>query len=79
MDGRVNDFEAFVLREARLLDEQRYAEWLELFADDGIYWIPTGPNQASPQIEHQLRFPHAFLGPGGCLVRQVLRSLEQIH
>jgi benzoate/toluate 1,2-dioxygenase beta subunit len=40
--------EALVLREARLLDEQRYAEWLGLFADDGVYWIPTRPGQASP-------------------------------
>jgi ethylbenzene dioxygenase subunit beta len=40
--------EAFVLREARLLDEQRYAEWLDLFADDGVYWIPTKPGQGSP-------------------------------
>lgn len=39
---------AFLLREARLLDEQRYAEWLELFAEDGVYWIPTQPAQASP-------------------------------
>ena len=44
----MNEVEAFVLREARLLDEQRYAEWLELFADDAIYWIPTRANQASP-------------------------------
>jgi benzoate/toluate 1,2-dioxygenase beta subunit len=40
--------EAFVLREARLLDERRYAEWLGLFADDGVYWIPTQAGQASP-------------------------------
>jgi len=44
-----SEVEAFVLLEARLLDEQRYAEWLELFADDAIYWIPTKPNQASPR------------------------------
>lgn len=44
----MSDIEAFVLREARLLDEQRYAEWLDLFADDALYWIPTRPNQASP-------------------------------
>lgn len=41
--------QAFVLREARLLDERRFAEWLELFAEDAVYWIPTKPNQASPQ------------------------------
>lgn len=40
--------EAFVLREARLLDERRYAEWLDLFADEGVYWIPTQARQASP-------------------------------
>ena len=43
------ELEAFVLREARLLDERRYAAWLELFADDGVYWIPTRPGQSSPQ------------------------------
>ena len=43
-----SEVESFVLHEARLLDEQRYAEWLELFAEDAVYWIPTQPNQASP-------------------------------
>lgn len=43
-----NELEAFVLREARLLDERRFAEWLALFADDGVYWAPTRPGQASP-------------------------------
>ena len=45
----MSEVEAFVLREARLLDEQRYAEWLDLFAEDAVYWIPTRPNQQSPQ------------------------------
>jgi ethylbenzene dioxygenase beta subunit len=48
VDVRVNEAEAFILREARLLDEQRYAEWLDLFAADAIYWIPTRADQASP-------------------------------
>jgi 3-phenylpropionate/cinnamic acid dioxygenase small subunit len=43
------ELEAFVLREARLLDERRYEAWLELFAEDGVYWIPTRPAQSSPQ------------------------------
>ena len=42
------DVVSFVLREARLLDERRFAEWLDLFADDGVYWIPTQPAQRSP-------------------------------
>lgn len=44
----MKDVEAFILREARLLDERRFADWLELFAEDGAYWIPTAPRQASP-------------------------------
>jgi len=43
------ELEAFVLNEARLLDERRFAEWLALFAEDGVYWVPTLPGQGSPQ------------------------------
>ena len=35
----------FVVREARLLDERRYDEWLELWTDDGLYWVPLVPDQ----------------------------------
>src|SRR5260370_2543208 len=48
-DAMRQELEAFVLREARLLDERRYAAWLELFAEDGVYWIPTRPDQRSQQ------------------------------
>jgi 3-phenylpropionate/cinnamic acid dioxygenase small subunit len=36
--------EAFLYREARLADEARYAEWEELWEDDGLYWVPMGPD-----------------------------------
>ena len=32
-------------REARLLDECRYDEWLALWTDDGLYWVPLVPGQ----------------------------------
>ncbi len=35
------DAAAFLYREARLLDERRYDEWLALFTEDGLYWAPT--------------------------------------
>ena len=28
--------------EAALLDERRFDEWLELFTDDALYWVPQG-------------------------------------
>jgi benzoate/toluate 1,2-dioxygenase beta subunit len=38
----------FLYHEARLLDEQRLEEWLELFTDDATYWVPLEQNQADP-------------------------------
>ncbi len=35
-----DEAEQFLYREARLLDERRLDEWLELFTPDGIYWLP---------------------------------------
>ena len=35
----------FVVGEARLLDEKRYAEWNALFTDDAIYWVPLVADQ----------------------------------
>ncbi len=35
----------FVVREARLLDDRRFDDWLGLWAEDGIYWVPLTPEQ----------------------------------
>ena len=40
--------EQFLYHEARLLDEQRYEEWLELFSDDATYWVPLEQGQQAP-------------------------------
>lgn len=45
---------AFIHDEAECLDEGRYEDWLELFADNGIYWIPRTPDQADPNNEISL-------------------------
>lgn len=34
------DLIGFVMHEARLLDEQRFEAWLDLFTEDGRYWMP---------------------------------------
>ncbi|MGH7365814.1 MAG: 3-phenylpropionate/cinnamic acid dioxygenase subunit beta [Candidatus Rokuibacteriota bacterium] len=34
----------FLFHEARLLDMQRYEEWLELFTEDARYWMPMRRN-----------------------------------
>jgi 3-phenylpropionate/cinnamic acid dioxygenase small subunit len=41
----------FVVNVARLLDDKRYEEWLDLWTEDGIYWVPLTPEQ-SDGIHH---------------------------
>jgi len=45
----VAECEAFLVHEARLLDEGRFDEWLALFTADAWYWVPSEPNQTSPR------------------------------
>jgi benzoate/toluate 1,2-dioxygenase beta subunit len=62
------ELEAFVLQEARLLDERRFSDWLALFAEDGVYWVPTLPGQTSPQEALSL-----FYEPKALLAMRVAR------
>lgn len=38
---RIREIEQFLYREARLLDNRQFDEWLELFTDDVRYWMPS--------------------------------------
>jgi 3-phenylpropionate/cinnamic acid dioxygenase small subunit len=42
---------AFVLHEARLLDEQRLEDWNALFAPDGWYWLPAHASHTDPLLQ----------------------------
>ena len=41
--------EAFLVGEARLLDERRWEEWLALFGEKAWYWMPVEEGQADPR------------------------------
>jgi 3-phenylpropionate/cinnamic acid dioxygenase small subunit len=43
--------ENFLYREARLMDEHRYLDWLALFDDPCTYWIPSNKEEADPSRE----------------------------
>ena len=46
------DSTALVHHEAALLDEGRFDEWLDLFTEDGLYWIPAGSgDDTDPRLE----------------------------
>lgn len=42
------EVDQFLYREAWLLDHQRLDEWLGLFTDDAVYWVPLQMNQTDP-------------------------------
>ena len=46
--GAIRELEEFVWLEGRLLDERRFDEWLALFTDDSIYWVPAARGQSNP-------------------------------
>ena len=41
----ISEIEQFLYREARLLDDRQFHQWLDLFTDDIRYWIPHRSNR----------------------------------
>ncbi|MQA82983.1 MAG: aromatic-ring-hydroxylating dioxygenase [Streptosporangiales bacterium] len=50
------DAEALLHREARLLDEARFNEWLDMYSRECLYWVPVTPGGGDPRAE----VSHAF-------------------
>ena len=46
--------EQFIYHEADLMDEHRYDEWLALWTDDALYWVPSGRDNIDPKREISL-------------------------
>jgi benzoate/toluate 1,2-dioxygenase beta subunit len=47
--GVLDELREFAFEEARLLDTGRFEDWVDLFAEDGVYWVPSQPGQTSPE------------------------------
>ena len=50
----LREVETLLYRQAAMLDAKDWAAWMDLFADDGVYWMPATPDQtdwaAQPSI-----------------------------
>lgn len=46
--------QSFLSREARLIDEGRFNDWLAQFSDDCLYWVPVtaGGGDATVEVSH---------------------------
>ena len=47
------EIEEFLYHEVDLLDERRYDEWLDLFADDARYWMPMRRNVSHDDLDRE--------------------------
>src|SRR2546428_13927143 len=43
---------AFLHKEARLADEARYADWLALWTEDAVYWVPATTDPGADPDKH---------------------------
>ena len=43
-----HQIENFLYREARLMDEHAYDEWLSLWTEDALYWVPSNDDDMDP-------------------------------
>ncbi|NKB22110.1 MAG: aromatic-ring-hydroxylating dioxygenase subunit beta, partial [Alphaproteobacteria bacterium] len=49
-------FEVFLIHEGRLLDDREFEAWMELFTEDGLYWVPSTQGQPDPYNQASLFF-----------------------
>ena len=63
MSGFPSDHELveFVYHEARLIDEKRLVEWLDLFTEDGLYYMPLTRDQPDGRLHTSLYYEDRLL------------------
>jgi 3-phenylpropionate/cinnamic acid dioxygenase small subunit len=67
----IREVEQFLYREARLLDERRFHEWLELFTEDVRYWM-AGRRNRYPESSKAI----AMLDPNRYAVEDSTEDVE---
>ena len=77
------EIEQFLYREAELLDDRRYEEWLALFAEDAQYFMPMRRNVPHDEPEREFTrdgFDVNWFDEGkDTLTRRVKQILTGIH
>jgi len=51
-----DEFRRLLEREARLLDQLRYDDWLNMYTAECIYWVPSTPKVGDPRREISVMF-----------------------
>ena len=78
-----NEVEEFLYHEAELLDERRFAEWLDLLSEDIRYWMPMRRNVKFGELDREFTregYDINWFDEGkGTLERRVNQILTGVH
>ncbi|MDA0240381.1 MAG: aromatic-ring-hydroxylating dioxygenase subunit beta [Proteobacteria bacterium] len=53
--------EQFLYRQAEILDERRWGEWLDCFTPDGFYWMPAAAEQEIAENQPNIFYEDHYL------------------
>lgn len=72
------EVEKFLFDEAALLDERRFAEWVELFTEDVRYWLPIRRTKTSKELKREFTAPGemAFIDDDIMMLRTRVKRLK---
>ncbi len=62
-----------VYREAMLLDRRRWDEWIDLFTEDAVYWVPAWANEEETTNDPETQLNLIYLRDRGGLEDRVFR------
>jgi 3-phenylpropionate/cinnamic acid dioxygenase small subunit len=55
------DIENLIYLEGRFLDESKYEDWLNLFTEDALYWMPSWISERESVIDPSKQLSHLYL------------------
>ena len=72
------ELEQFYFEEAAMLDERRYADWVELFTDDTHYWMPIRRTRTINELDKEFSSPEgmAYFDDDKAMLETRVRKLE---
>ena len=62
-----------IYRESTLLDRREWYEWIDLYTEDAVYWVPSWVNEEETVDEPELHLNLIFLRNRGGLEDRVFR------
>ena len=72
-DGLKRAVAELICREATLLDRRRWQEWLELYTEDAVYWVPSWASEEETVSEPETQLNLIYLRSRGGLEDRVFR------